>query len=65
MWDQLRRRVGDDRFWGLVKAWPRSHDNANASYDDITGWWSRKTGEDLRPMFDAWLLGKTSPPFTT
>jgi aminopeptidase N len=65
MWDQLRRRIGDDRFWRLVKAWPRSHDNANASYDDITGWWSRKTGENLRPMFDAWLLGKTSPPFTT
>jgi aminopeptidase N len=65
MWDQLRRRIGDDRFWQLVKAWPRSHDNANASYDDITGWWSRKAGEDLRPMFDAWLLGKNSPPFTT
>ena len=65
MWDQLRRRIGDRQFWRLVKAWPRSHDNANASYDDITAWWSRKTGEDLRPMFDAWLLGPQSPPFST
>ena len=65
MWDQLRRRIGDDQFWRLVKAWPRSRDNANASYDDITAWWSRKTGDDLRPMFDAWLLGRQSPPFST
>ena len=65
MWDQLRRRIGDDRFWPLVRAWPRSRDNANASYDDITAWWSRKTGEDLRPLFDAWLLGRESPPYST
>ncbi|HEX5862258.1 MAG TPA: M1 family metallopeptidase [Nocardioides sp.] len=65
MWDEIRRRVGDQRFWSLVKAWPRSHDNANAGYADITAWWSRKTGQNLRPLFDRWLLGQTSPPFPT
>jgi aminopeptidase N len=65
MWDQLRQRIGDDRFWRLVRAWPRSRDNGNASYDDITAWWSQKTGEDLRPLFDAWLLGRESPPYST
>ena len=65
MWDQLRRRIGDKQFWSLVRAWPRSRDNDNASYADITAWWSRKTGDDLRPMFDAWLLGRQSPPFST
>jgi aminopeptidase N len=65
MWDQLRQRIGDKQFWPLVKAWPRAHDNDNASYDDITAWWSRKTGDDLRPLFDAWLLGRQSPPFST
>jgi aminopeptidase N len=65
MWDELRRRVGDKEFWSLVKAWPRSHDNTNASYDDITAWWSDKTGLKLRPFFDQWLLGRTSPPFPT
>jgi aminopeptidase N len=65
MWDQLRRRIGDKQFWPLVKAWPRSRDNDNASYADITAWWSRKTGDDLRPLFDAWLLGRQSPPFST
>jgi hypothetical protein len=48
-----------------VKAWPRSRDNDNASYADITAWWSQKTGDDLRPLFDAWLLGRQSPPFST
>jgi aminopeptidase N len=63
MWDQLRRRIGDKKFWSLVRAWPRSHDNTNASYDDITAWWSDNTGLKLRPFFDQWLLGRTSPPF--
>lgn len=65
MWDQVRRRIGEDRFWRLVKAWPRSRDDANASYDDISSWWSRKSGDNLRPLFDAWLLGRTSPPYPT
>ena len=65
MWDELRRRIGDKQFWSLVRAWPRSQDNGNASYADITGWWSQKTGQDLQPFFDKWLLGKTSPPFPT
>ena len=65
MWDELRRRIGDKEFWLLVRAWPRSHDDANASYDDITTWWSQKTGLKLGPFFDQWLLGRTSPPFPT
>jgi len=65
MWDELRRRIGDKEFWSLVRAWPRSHDDANASYDDITTWWSQKTGLKLGPFFDQWLLGRTSPPFPT
>jgi aminopeptidase N len=65
MWDELRRRIGDQEFWSLVRAWPRSHDDTNASYDDITTWWSDRTGLKLGPFFDQWLLGRTSPPFPT
>jgi aminopeptidase N len=61
MWHELRRRLGDPEFWRLVRAWPREHAGGNASYDDITSWWSERTGRDLQPFFDAWLLGKTSP----
>ncbi|WP_028643897.1 M1 family metallopeptidase [Nocardioides sp. URHA0020] len=61
MWDELRKRLGDDEFWRLVRAWPAGHDNANADYADITTWWSEQTGEDLSGFFDAWLLGTTTP----
>jgi len=61
MWDQLRKRIGDDLFWELVRAWPEDHDNGNASYDQITAWWSERTGEDLQPFFDEWLLGAKTP----
>jgi aminopeptidase N len=65
MWDELRRRIGDQEFWSLARAWPRSHDDTNASYDDITAWWSDRTGLKLGPFFDKWLLGRTSPPSPT
>ncbi len=62
MWDELRHKVGEQKFWSLVRAWPRAHDDGNASYADITAWWSQRTGLDLQPFFDAWLLSRTSPP---
>lgn len=61
MWDEVRQLLGDDEFWRLVREWPAAHDNQNADYDDITAWWSEQSGEDLQPLFDAWLLGETSP----
>jgi aminopeptidase N len=61
MWDELRKRLGDDEFWRLVRAWPAAHDNSNADYADITTWWSDRAGEDLSGFFDDWLLGRTTP----
>ena len=61
MWHQLRGDLGDALFWRLVRAWPVSQDNGNASYDEITAWWSRESGRDLRPFFDRWLLGEAAP----
>ncbi|MFC4784584.1 M1 family metallopeptidase [Nocardioides sp. MAHUQ-72] len=61
MWDALRRKVGDDAFWSGVRAWPEAHEDGNATYDDIVSFWSDRTGQDLEPLFDAWLLGRASP----
>jgi aminopeptidase N len=61
MWDQLRRRIGDREFWRLVARWPGVHRYGNADYDDITTWWSDRTGEDLADFFDGWLLGSRTP----
>lgn len=62
MWDEVRRQLGDEEFWRLVRAWPRSRPYGTASYDDVVAWWSQESGRDLAPTFDAWLLGETSPP---
>lgn len=62
MWHEVRQRLGDRQFWRLAAEWPRSQDNGNASYDDILGWWSDQSGQDLTSLFDAWLLGETTPP---
>ncbi|MEP9363212.1 M1 family metallopeptidase [Nocardioides sp. CN2-186] len=61
MWDELRKRIGDDEFWRLVREWPASHAYGNAGYDDITAWWSEQTGEDLTGFFDDWLMSDTTP----
>ncbi|GAB6984251.1 M1 family metallopeptidase [Nocardioides pyridinolyticus] len=61
MWNELRRRIGDEEFWRLVREWPESNENGNATYDDITGWWSEQTGEDLTGFFETWLRAEDSP----
>lgn len=58
MWDALRRRLGDREFWSLVRAWPKAHEDGNASYDEIVSWFSQHSGQDLRPLFDSYLLGR-------
>lgn len=62
MWNELRKRIGDDMFWRLVAEWPAAHENANATYDDITAWWSEESGEDLTEFFAEWLLSESTPP---
>jgi len=61
MWDDLRRRLGDEEFWRLVAAWPDVYADGNADYNKITTWWTEQTGEDLTGFFDAWLRGATTP----
>ena len=61
MWHELRRDLGDELFFELVRAWPAEHQNATSSYDEITAWWSERSGRDLAGFFDAWLLGEVTP----
>lgn len=61
MWDELRKKLGDDEFWKLVRAWPASHEYANANYAEITSWWSEQSGQDLQDFFNAWILGPETP----
>jgi aminopeptidase N len=63
MWDVIRRDLGDRLFWRLAAEWPAAHARGNATYDEAVDWWSRESGANLEPTFDAWLLGATTPPY--
>lgn len=62
MWHELRGQLGDDAFWAMVRDWPASRDNQNSDRDDYLAWIEERTGRELSPFFDAWLLGSTTPP---
>ena len=61
MWHELRERIGDDAFFGLVREWPTARDNLSSGRDDYWAWLEEQVGEELTAFFDAWLLGETTP----
>jgi aminopeptidase N len=63
MWDTIRQRLGDATFWRLAAAWPRSHRFTSQDRTALAAWWSRRSGQDLGPVFDRWLLGASQPAF--
>jgi aminopeptidase N len=64
MWDEIRRRVGDEKFWAMVKAWPSSDKDGTVSRDEYLPWIEQQTGAELSDLFDGWLLAKRSPKFS-
>jgi aminopeptidase N len=60
MWHELRKQLGDDAFWKLVRKWPARDPQTNASRDEYLGWLVRKTDVD-RSFFEEWLLSPTTP----
>jgi aminopeptidase N len=63
MWDTIRQRVGTRTFWRTLTQWPRAHRFTSQSRASLAAWWSRRTGQDLRPLFHRWLLASHEPPW--
>ena len=61
MWDTIRQRLGDPTFWRLAARWPRSHRFTSQDRDSLAAWWSRQSGQDLRPLIHRWLLAQREP----
>jgi aminopeptidase N len=61
MWDTIRQRLGDQTFWRLAARWPRSHRFTSQDRASLAAWWSDQSGQDLRPLFHQWLLGRSEP----
>ncbi|MGO1049089.1 M28 family peptidase [Crossiella sp. CA198] len=61
MMHALRRTVGDQAFFGLLKRWIREHNGGNATWLQFEALAQQVSGKDLRGFFDAWARGKVIP----
>ena len=64
MWDQVRRRVGDEKFWAMVKAWPAFDQDGGVDREEYLPWVEEQTGAELSDLFDGWLFAERSPKFS-
>jgi aminopeptidase N len=57
----LRRTIGDDPFFQVLKTWPASHRDGNAGWPEFESYVEKVSGKDLKGFFDAWFRGATQP----
>ncbi|MER7331340.1 MULTISPECIES: M1 family metallopeptidase [unclassified Micromonospora] len=57
----LRRTVGDDAFFRILRTWTAERRGGNATTEDLIVLAERVSGKSLRPFFDAWLVGGSAP----
>ncbi|MDG4783786.1 M1 family metallopeptidase [Micromonospora sp. WMMD961] len=57
----LRRTVGDDTFFRILRTWTAERAAGNATTADLVALAERVAGRQLRPLFDAWLVGGSAP----
>ncbi|SCG56560.1 M1 family metallopeptidase [Micromonospora inositola] len=57
----LRRAVGDDTFFRILRGWTAERRDGAATTADFVGYAERVGGRPLRALLDAWLVGGTAP----
>ena len=58
----LRKTIGDDAFFRLLRSWPADQRDGNATTAEFTAAAETVSGRDLDSFFQAWLFGTTQPP---
>jgi aminopeptidase N len=61
MWERLRKTLGDEEFWKLVRAWPAARAERSTGRTDYLAWIQQQTGRDLTAFFQQWLMSPVSP----
>ncbi|MBM7771466.1 aminopeptidase N [Actinokineospora baliensis] len=51
----LRKQLGDEKFFTLLKRWTSEHRDGNASWADFTALVTEVAGTDIGPFLDAWF----------
>ncbi|MBM7516838.1 M1 family metallopeptidase [Nocardioides nitrophenolicus] len=62
MWQELRERIGERRFFEVLREWPAARANGSADRQEYVDWIEETTGEELSSFFDDWLLDRSTPP---
>jgi aminopeptidase N len=57
----LRGRVGDERFFALLRDWAAQHRHATVTTEQFVELAARHTGTDLSAFFTSWLHRPTLP----
>jgi hypothetical protein len=57
----LRMKIGDDKFFTLLKRYFKKYKDSYAASDDFEALAQEVTGEKLKPFFKAWLEDKLIP----
>ncbi|MER6217923.1 M1 family metallopeptidase [Streptomyces sp. NPDC001674] len=58
---RIRQEVGDAKFFDLLRGWAADHRYGNASTAEFTAYAQRRTGADLKKVWDVWLYGQGRP----
>jgi aminopeptidase N len=57
----LRRTIGDDAFFRILKTWPTLHRDGNATWTQFEAYAQQISGKDLKGFFDAWFHSSVQP----
>ncbi|MDT0613838.1 M1 family metallopeptidase [Streptomyces sp. DSM 40712] len=59
---KIRRTVGDDAFWALLRGWAAAHRHGNADTEDFTAYVEKSApDEDFTEIWEDWLYGDGRP----
>lgn len=58
----LRRAVGDDAFFEILRRWVADHRGGNVTTAEFEALCADVTGQDHTALFDAWLRARPLPP---
>ena len=57
----VRKEMGDDKFFTLLRKWQDTYKGKNATFDEWETMASQVAGKDMTAFIDAWFRGMTIP----
>jgi aminopeptidase N len=61
---ELRKTLGDDAFFNVLRRWAAEHGDGNATTDELVALAEEVGGVELDDLFDLWLYADELPPLT-